>query len=98
MTAEGHVLVTFAAVENAAADADSIAGHIDQQLGDLKSYLAPLVGSWTGQASIDYQALQSRWDTSAADMNRVLREIAGALRTAHANYSRTESANASLWA
>ena len=96
--AEGHMLVTFAAVENAAADTDTVAGHIDQQLDDLKTYLAPLVASWVGEASTDYQALQSRWDSGAADLNHVLREIASILRTAHANYTRAESANASIWA
>ncbi len=97
MPGEGHMLVTFGAVENAAADADTVAGQIDRQLDDLKTYLAPLVASWTGQASADYQALQSRWDSSAADLGMVLREIANSLRTAHANYSRAETANASIW-
>ncbi len=98
MPAEGHMLVTFGAVENAAADTDTVANHIDQQLDDLKTYLSPLVASWVGQASSDYQALQSKWDTSAADLNVVLREIGNALRAAHANYTQAESANASIWA
>ncbi len=92
------MLVTFGAVENAAADTDTVAGHMNQQLDDLKTYLSPLVASWTGKASTDYQALQSKWDASAADLNVVLREIANALRTAHANYSQAESANAAIWA
>ncbi|MDQ3575145.1 MAG: WXG100 family type VII secretion target [Actinomycetota bacterium] len=98
MPAEGHMLVTFGAVENAAADTDTVATHIDRQLGDLKAYLGPLAGSWTGQASGDYQALQARWDNSAADLNQVLRHIAGALRTAHGNYAQAENANATIWA
>ena len=36
-------------------------------------------------------------DTSAADLNSVLREIAAALRTAHANYSEAEAANTAMW-
>jgi early secretory antigenic target protein ESAT-6 len=98
MPPAGHMLVTFAAVENAAADADAVAGQIDQQLDDLKAYLGPLVASWAGQASSDYQALQARWDSSAAELNDVLRDIASALRTAHANYVTAENVNASLWA
>ena len=98
MHGEGHVLVTFGAVEAAAADADTVANHSDQQLDDLRTYLGPLVASWTGQASADYQALQSRWDTSAAELNRVLRDIAGALRTAHGSYAQAEAANSSIWA
>ena len=97
MPGEGHMMVTFGAVENAAADVDTVAGHIDRQLDDLKTYLSPLVASWTGQASADYQALQAKWDAGAADLNTVLRQIANALRTAHGNYIQAENANAAIW-
>src|SRR5438445_11792769 len=95
--ADGHILVTFGAVSEAAADTDAIAGQIEQQLSDLKGYLAPMVASWSGQASTDYQALQAKWDTSAADLNTVLRQIANALRTAHGNYRLAENQNSSIW-
>ena len=95
--ADGHIRVTFESVMGAAGDTDAIAGQIEQQLGDLKGYLAPMVSSWTGQASTDYQALQTRWDTSAVDLNAVLRQIASALRTAHGNYRMAESQNSAIW-
>ena len=95
--ADGHILVTFGSVMEAAADTDAIAGQVEQQLSDLKGYLAPLVSSWTGVASSDYQALQRQWDTGAADLNGVLRQIAQALRTAHGNYSQAEQRNAAIW-
>ncbi|MDQ6772221.1 MAG: WXG100 family type VII secretion target [Candidatus Dormibacteraeota bacterium] len=94
---DGHILVTFGSVAEAAADTDSIAGQIGQQLGDLKAYLQPMIGTWSGQASGDYQALQSKWDTGAADLNLVLRQIATALRTAGENYVSAENANSSIW-
>ena len=95
---DGHILVTFGSVLEAAGDTDAIAGRIEQELGDLKGYLAPLVASWTGVASGDYQALQRKWDAGAADLNAVLRQIAQALRTAHGNYAEAEQQNASIWA
>jgi 6 kDa early secretory antigenic target len=98
MAASGHILVTFGAVQAAAGDTDGIAGQIERELSELKSYLAPLVASWSGQASVDYQALQRRWDSSATDLNLVLRQIANALRTAHGNYQQAERANSSIWA
>ena len=82
MAGDGPILVDARALDDGASDTDVAAGHIEQQLGDLKGYLAPLVASWVGQASRDYQALQQRWDQSADDLNAVLREIASALRTA----------------
>lgn len=95
---DGQLLVTFGAIDAAASDADTIATQIDQQLGDLKTYLSPLVATWTGQASTDYQALQSKWDTSAAELNDVLRQIATTLRTSNENYSGAEQANKAIWA
>jgi WXG100 family type VII secretion target len=89
--------VTFGAINEAAMDTDSVASQIAQQLSDLKAYLAPMVASWSGDASSEYQALQSRWDASANDLNQVLRQMAQALRTAGDNYSSTERKNSSIW-
>ena len=97
MGAEGQVIVNAQVLDEGATDTDSVAGQIEQQLGDLKGYLAPLVASWTGEASTDYQALQQKWNTSADDLHAVLRQIAAALRTASQNYVSGEQSNASMW-
>ena len=94
---DGHIQVTFSAVNEAAMDADSIASQIAQQLSDLKTYLAPLVASWSGEASSDFQALQAKWDASANDLNQVLRQISQSLRTAGDNYLSTERSNKQIW-
>ena len=93
----GHISVTFAAINEAAMDTDSVASQIAQQLGDLKAFLAPMVASWSGEASSDFQALQAKWDGSASDLNQVLRQMAQALRTAGDNYQATERTNSSIW-
>jgi WXG100 family type VII secretion target len=97
MSGDGHIQVTFGVVNEAAMDTDAIASQIAQQLGDLKAYLAPLVASWSGEASGDFQALQAKWDASANDLNQVLRQISQSLRTAGDNYSNTERANKQIW-
>jgi 6 kDa early secretory antigenic target len=97
MGAEGQVAVNAQVLDEGAADADTIAGQIEQQLSDLRGYLAPLVASWSGDAASDYQALQQQWTTSAEDLNAVLRDIAGALRAASQSYVAGERANASMW-
>ncbi len=94
---DGHMLVTFPAVEIAATDVDTIANQIQKELEDLHTYLGPLVSSWTGGAAGDWQALQRRWNDSADTLNAVLHQISVALRTAHANYTATEATNASIW-
>lgn len=94
---DGHMLVTFAAVEQAAADTDSVAAQISQELQDLRTYLQPLVTTWEGNASGDWQSLQNRWNTSADDLNNILKQIASNLRIAASNYVNTENTNASIW-
>lgn len=94
---EDRMVVTFGAINEAAMDTDSIATQIAQQLEDLKSFLAPLIASWSGEAATDFQALQAKWDSSALDLNQVLRQISQALRTAGEQYQATENSNSSLW-
>jgi WXG100 family type VII secretion target len=97
MSNEGQILVTFGAINEAAMDADSIATQIAQQLSDLKAYVAPLAATWSGEAAGDFQALQAKWDTSANDLNQVLRQISQALRVAGEQYRATENSNSSIW-
>jgi ESAT-6 family protein len=97
MSASGYILVTPSALAEGAADTDNVASQIDQQLSDLRTYIAPLVATWDGTAAMDYQALQNRWTTNLADLNTVLRQIANALRIAEQNYNSCESTNCSMW-
>jgi WXG100 family type VII secretion target len=92
-----QIKVTFGSIDTAASDTDTIATNLNQQLDDLKGYISPLVASWTGQAATNYQTLQKEWDTSATELNQVLRQIAATLRTSNQNYSTAETANANIW-
>ena len=71
--------------------------HRLRKSADLRQFIAPLVASWEGGASSDYQSLQKRWDTAAADLNAVLAQIGQLLGQAHDGYRATESANAACW-
>lgn len=93
----GQIKVTFGAIDTAASDTDSIASNLNQQLDDLKGYISPLVATWTGQAATSYQTLQQQWDTSAANLNDVLRQIATTLRTSNQNYTTAETSNTNIW-
>jgi WXG100 family type VII secretion target len=97
MAADGQVLVNAGTLDNAASDTDAIAGQIEQQLGDLHGYLAPLVASWTGQAATDWQTLQQQWNTTADDLNAVLRQIATTLRTSAETYTSGDQTNQQMW-
>ncbi len=92
-----QILVTFESIGQAGSDCDNINTQFRSQLSDLQAFLAPMVASWTGRASEDYQALQKQWNTSADDLSTILQQIAQALRIAQDNYTQTEQSNASVW-
>lgn len=96
--AGGEVFVTFGAVQQASGDARTTSAQLNQQLADLKSYLAPLVASWEGQASADYNAKQKQWDEAQTALNTLLAQIGSALENSHGNYTEAENKNASMWA
>ena len=93
----GEILVTFESIAQAQGDVAATSSSINGQLADLKSYLAPMVSSWTGAAAQDYQAKQAQWDSAARDLNTVLAQIGAALGTAHDNYNQAETANRNTW-
>lgn len=67
---------------------------VNGQLADLKSYLAPLVATWEGEASVSYQALQQKWDRASEDVNLVLQRVGSALAETNSDFQSTEKANA----
>ena len=66
----------------------SSASKIQGSLDDLKQYLQPLVASWTGNASEQYNAHQAKWDQAAADLQQVLAAIGTAVQRAAEDYAR----------
>jgi WXG100 family type VII secretion target len=93
----GEILVTFGELESARSSIQATWTNINREMEDLKRYLQPMVDTWTGDASIAYQAHQAKWDRSAADLNQVLNQIAIALGTSNENYQAGEAANRARW-
>jgi 6 kDa early secretory antigenic target len=97
MSSASGVTVSFETVSRAQSDVSNSVARMNQQHGDLRNFIAPLVASWEGGAASDYQVLQKRWDTAAQDLNAVLAQISQMLGQAHDGYRTTESANANAW-
>lgn len=91
------VLVTFQSIQDGQIDVQNTVAAINQQSEDLQQYLAPLVSTWGGSASEQYQVLQKQWNTALTDLNQVLAQIAQALGVAYQNYTTTETANVNVW-
>jgi early secretory antigenic target protein ESAT-6 len=92
-----EVLVTFAALAEAAQTIQQTYSSLEQKLNDLKSQLQPVVSTWTGTASENYQVQQNKWNQAQADLGNVLQAIGKAVESAHDAYSQTEASNASSW-
>ena len=73
-------------------------GSVNGSLADLKSYLQPMVSTWSGTASEAYNAKQAQWDQAANDLNEVLSAIGRALGAANEGFQQTEHSNASRFA
>lgn len=93
-----EILVTFGELENARSSIQTTWTNISREMEDLKRFLQPMVGTWTGEASTAYQAHQAQWDRSANDLNQVLNQIGVALGTSNENYQAGEAANKNRWA
>lgn len=92
-----EILVTFSSLHQAQTDVVSTAASLNHQLADLKSFLAPMVSTWSGAAAQNYQAKQRVWDSAAQDLNDVLARIGQALGAATEDFQRAEASNANVW-
>lgn len=93
-----EIKVTFGALEAAGGNITSAATKVQTSLDDLKSYLQPLVSTWTGEAQTTYLQLQQKWDQAAADLQQVLHSIGVAVHTANSAYNAGERANTARFA
>lgn len=91
------ITVSFAQLQATQQQVQATVTKVNTQLEDLKSFLRPMVSTWTGSAAENYNAAQAQWDRSAADLNQVLHAIGGALGDANEGYQTTEKGNAGRW-
>ncbi len=75
------------------ASADRIQGEVSGLLGQLTA----LQGSWTGQASVGFQAVVGDWRATQARVEESLALISAALGQAGNAYAKVEAANARLF-
>lgn len=66
---------------------------IQQQLASLRAQLAPLEGTWRGQASLSFQRLMLRWNEDAGRIGRALEAIGEELAVSGRDYATTEQGN-----
>jgi early secretory antigenic target protein ESAT-6 len=94
---DGYILVTFAQLNDAAADVEAVASLVEEQLADLEEFVTPLLETWCGEASLDYRDVQAGWDSSALDLQARLRQFAQILRRSAQTYQMAHDLNRTLW-
>lgn len=90
--------VTFAAIEDAAAQAGTTNRVIQALLEDLYSRLSPMVATWSGEAAEGFQYQHRIWSQAVEDLNTVLGHISTLLLDTHDSYDAAETSVADLWA
>lgn len=73
------------------------AGALRAQLDDLRSFLAPLVTEWTGEAAQQYGVHQRQWDTAAAELQRMLAAVADTAQRGNAAMQAADRRAAGAW-
>lgn len=92
----GRVVVSLPALEVAVGDLSAGIAQVEGSLADLRVFLAPMVGSWSGSAAQAYGVLQREWDT-AADLQASLAQVHGVVARAHVRYGHAETTNTGIW-
>lgn len=81
----------FAAIEGGAGEVHGAAGATAGLLDEGKASLAALAAAWGGSGSEAYQAVQMRWDSTAAELNAALQNLAQTISEASATMAQTEA-------
>ena len=89
-----HLHVDFVRLQEAHTEINAIVGALNAQLQQLTADAAPLVSTWSGEAQQAYRQRQQAWESSAAELERILRSINRALEESMLDYQSTEAANA----
>ncbi|PVZ07866.1 WXG100 family type VII secretion target [Actinomycetospora cinnamomea] len=63
------------------------------QMRSLQSQLAPLAGTWRGQASVAFQQVMTRWNEDAARINTALDDIATKVAEGGRHYAASDEEN-----
>ena len=87
----GSLAVTWQELSSASNKIVSTEGDIKGQLGQLKSLVDGLGGTWQGAANSAYTSLYASWDKSAAQLFEALDGIAKMLGQAATAYEQTEN-------
>ncbi|MCB0931028.1 MAG: WXG100 family type VII secretion target [Mycobacterium sp.] len=84
-------LWNFAGIEGGASEIHGAVSTTHGLLDEGKASLAALASVWGGSGSEAYQAVQQRWDSTSAELNSALQNLAQTISEAGQTMAQTES-------
>jgi WXG100 family type VII secretion target len=94
---DDHLVVNFAAMQQAAGDIGSALNKLNGSLDTLESDAAKLVATWEGDAQQAYSQRQRQWRQAAGDLSQMLSDIKAALEESTSHYHSTEKKNTGMF-
>jgi early secretory antigenic target protein ESAT-6 len=84
-------LWNFAGIEGGASEIQGAVSTTAGLLDEGKGSLAALAAVWGGSGSESYQAVQMRWDNTAAELNAALQNLAQTISESSQTMAQTEA-------
>jgi 6 kDa early secretory antigenic target len=91
-------LWNFAGIEGGSSEIQGAVGTTAGLLDEGKASLGALAAVWGGAGSESYQAVQMRWDSTSAELNQALQNLAQTISESSATMAQTESGVAGMFA
>jgi len=91
------IVVSFAALHQAAGDIQSAVHSMREQLGQAEDTAKPLVATWDGEAKDAYLQRQQKWTQAANDLATMLDQIKKAVEESAAHFQDTEHRNKNMF-
>ncbi|KAA0114070.1 WXG100 family type VII secretion target [Mycolicibacterium sp. P9-22] len=88
----------FAGIEGGAQEINQAVVRTDGLLDEGKASLAALASVWGGSGSESYQAVQARWDSTSAELNAALQNLAQTISESGQNMSQVENGVTGMFA
>ncbi|MGV0791359.1 WXG100 family type VII secretion target [Mycolicibacterium sp. XJ1819] len=88
----------FAGIEGGVSEIQGAVSTTAGLLDEGKGSLAALASVWGGSGSEAYQAVQMRWDSTSAELNQALQNLAATIGEAGATMAQTEAGVTGMFA
>lgn len=91
----GNFTTTTEEMDAAARHVLAVNEQVQGELSGLQNRLAPLAGTWSGDASMAFTRLMERWNADARTLNEALSSIGSAIQVSGTTYAQNEQQQAS---